>query len=91
MKVRLVGPERSVCRLERGEAKRLPRGGGLLGFYFACPACARLNLVIAEGQLVEESKGELRRLVPGTECENPRCAKHIHVKNGEFVLTDVCA
>jgi hypothetical protein len=74
MRVRLVEPERRVCRLERGEAKRLPRVGGPLGFYIACP-----------------SGGELHGLAPGFECESPMCAKHVHVKDGEFVVTDVHA
>jgi hypothetical protein len=91
MRVRLVEPERRVCRLERGEAKRLPRVGGPLGFYIACPSCGRLNIVLAEGQLVSESGGELHGLAPGFECESPMCAKHVHVKDGEFVVTDVHA
>ena len=89
MKARLVEPERRVCRLRAGEAKRLPRIGGLLGFYVACPSCGRLNIVLAEGQeLVDEGSGELRALAPGFDCESPLCAKHVHVRGGEFVVTD---
>ena len=91
MKAHLVEPERRVCRLRSGEAKRLPRVGGLLGFYVACPSCGRLNIVLAEGQLVDEGNGELKSLAPGFECESPMCAKHVHVKDGEFVVTDARA
>ena len=91
MKAFLVEPERRVCQLKPGDAKRMPRTGGLLGFYLACPACGRLNIVLAEGQLVDESNNELHALAPGFECESPICAKHIHVKDGEFVVTDVHA
>ena len=91
MRARLVEPERRVCRLKAGEAKRLPRTGGLLGVYVACPLCGRLNIVLAEGQLVVEGAGELRGLAPGFDCENPLCAKHVHVKDGEFVVTDAGA
>ena len=89
MKPVLVGRERPVCRLERGEAKRLPVLGPALGFYISCPACGRLNIVHVEGQYLDEAGGELRGLAPGFECESPTCGKHVHVKDGEFVITDV--
>jgi hypothetical protein len=89
MKVRLVAPERGVCRLLPGEVKRLPRLGPPVGFYVSCPVCGRLIVVLADGQHVDESGGELRCLAPGFECESPMCAKHVHVKDGEFVVIDV--
>lgn len=89
MKVKLVAPERGVCRLQPGEVKRLPRLGPPVGFYVSCPVCGRLNVVLADGQHVDESNGELRCLAPGFECESPTCAKHVHVKDGEFVVIDV--
>jgi hypothetical protein len=91
MRARLVSADRRVCRLEPGEAKRLPRLGPPLGFYVSCPACGRLNVVLAEGQHVDEAADELRALAPGFECESPTCAKHVHVKDGEFVVSDVHA
>ena len=89
MRARLVSADRTVCRLEAGEAKRLPRLGPPLGFYVSCPACGRLNIVLAEGQHVDEGGGELRALAPGFECESPTCGRHVHVKDGEFVVTHV--
>ena len=91
MKVRLVSADRRVCRLEPGEVKRMPQVGPVLGFYVSCPACGRLNIVLAEGQQVNETAGELRGLAPGFECESPTCGKHVHVKDGELVVTDVHA
>jgi len=91
MKAHLVAPGRRVCGLKAGEVKRMPRVGGLLGFYVACPACGCLNIVLVEGQLVDETGGELRRLAPGFDCESPMCAKHVHVKDEEFVVTHVGA
>ena len=89
MKARLVTADRRVCRLEPGEVKRMPRVGPVLGFYVSCPACGRLNIVLADGQHVNETGGDLRGLAPGFECESPTCAKHVHVKDGEFVVIDV--
>ena len=91
MKARIVESDRRVCRLKPGDAKRLPRVGAVLGFYVACPVCGRLNIVLAEGQHVDEAGAELRGLAPGFQCESPSCAKHVHVKDGEFVVTDVQA
>jgi hypothetical protein len=89
MKARFVTADRRVCRLEPGEVKRLPHIGPPLGFYVSCPACGRLNVVLAEEQHVNETIGDLLGLAPGFECESPICAKHVHVKDGEFVVTDV--
>ncbi len=91
MKARIVESDRRVCRLKPGDAKRLPRIGAVLGFYVACPVCGRLNIVLAEGQHVDEAGPELRALAPGFQCESSGCAKHVHVKDGEFVVTDVQA
>lgn len=95
MKARIVETDRRICRLKPGDAKRLPRVGAVLGFYLACPACGRLNVVLAEGQHVDERRdetgGELRGLAPGFRCESERCGKHVHVKDGEYVVTDVHA
>lgn len=89
MRARLASAERRVCRLDPGEVKRLPQIGPPLGFYIACPACGRLNVVLAEEQHLDERDGELRTLAPGFECESPTCARHVHIKDGEFVVTDV--
>ena len=89
MRARIVEGDRRICRLVPGDAKRLPRTGPPLGFYVACPACGRLNVVLAEGQHVDEAGPELRGLAPGFQCESPSCAKHVHVRDGEFVVTDV--
>ncbi len=89
MNVRLVSAERRVCQLQPGEAKRMPQIGPLLGFYIACPACGRLNIVVAREQHVAEVDGELQGLAPGFDCESPLCGKHVHVKAGELVVTDV--
>lgn len=91
MRARLVAAHRRVCRLEPGEVKRMPQLGPALGFYVSCPACGRLNIVLAEGQRIDEAAGELRGLAPGFECESPTCARHVHVRDGELVVTDARA
>ncbi len=87
MKVTLVERDRRVCRLRPGEVKRLPAAGPLLGFYVACPACGFLNVVLAEGQHVEEAAGGLT-LAPGFRCDGGRCGRHVHIKHGELVIAD---
>jgi hypothetical protein len=79
-----------VCRLERGEVKRIPPEGAPVALYVACPECGYRNFVLANGQHLAETPGALT-LAPGFWCDGPRCDRHLHIRDGEFVVTDACA
>ena len=87
MKAILVGQERRVCRLQPGEVKRFPMGWETpVGFYVACPDCGYRNFLLARGQHVSEVGG-LLTLSPGLSCDGPTCELHIHIRDGELVVT----
>lgn len=86
MRAMVVGHERRVCRLGPGEVKRLPGEGVAIGFYVACPACGFRNFVLVQGQHVFQSEGGIT-LTPGFWCDGPTCELHLHIKHGQFVVT----
>lgn len=85
MKIVLVGAGRRVCRLQPGEVKRFPIEGALVGFYVACPMCGYRNFVLRHGQHIVE--GPALTLSPGHWCDGPRCDAHVHIRDGELVVT----
>ena len=86
MKATVVGRERRVCRLGPGEVKRLPGEGVLIGFYVACPGCGYRNFVLIRDQHVLLTADGLT-LTPGFWCDGPLCDRHLHIKHGQFVVT----
>jgi hypothetical protein len=87
MRAILVGPERRVCRMQPGGVKRFPADWDKpVGFYVACPACGSRNFVLAHAQHVSEAPGGLT-LSPGFHCDGATCDLHIHIKDGELVVT----
>lgn len=86
MKATMVGRERRVCRLGPGEVKRLAGEGAVVGFYVACPGCGHRNFVLMKGQNAFVTDGCLT-LTPGFWCDGPTCEWHLHIKHGQFVVT----
>jgi hypothetical protein len=50
-------PDKCTAKLRRGEVKRVPQsaGLGLVGYYLACPACDRVQVLLATDVKIEET------------------------------------
>lgn len=81
--LRSVPPTRCVRRLARGEVKRVPSVGRLVGYYVACPGCGFVAPYLAEeAGWIESADPELHLV--GAERPPPcmRCRRAIGVVDG---------
>ena len=87
MRLVIAPPERPACRLEKGEARRVPRRpeAPLLGYHICCPQCGwRLFVMHSDdGQKVIEEPDGLT-VSPPVICGY--CGLEIAVERGEFTM-----
>jgi hypothetical protein len=90
MRLVIAPPEKPGCRLEKGEARRVPGrpGAPLVGYHICCPQCGWPLFVVNghEGQRVTEEPGGLTFVLPVL-CSY--CGVKIAVKDGEVTLGEV--
>jgi hypothetical protein len=90
MRIVIAPPERPACRLQKGEARRVPgrAGASLVGYHISCPQCGWPLFIVDghEGQRVTEGPGGLT-LALLVLCSY--CGVEIGVKDGEVTLGEV--
>jgi DNA-directed RNA polymerase subunit RPC12/RpoP len=90
MRIVIAPPERPACRLQKGEARRVPGrpGASLVGYHISCPGCGWPLFVVDghEGQRVTEAKEGLTLALP-VRCSY--CGVEIAVKDSEATLREV--
>lgn len=78
-----VDRQKATCKLVRGEVKRLPWTGALLGYYVACPACAFRSIVLPETHVLTERADSLHSLA-AIRCGSPFCKTWFSIREGHF-------